>query len=296
MKRTFITGPALLLAVLVAGGAAAGTEPSWEAVDKVFGGVGKTLPGGIYRFGWPRSDLHVRVGNVAVEPALALGSWGAFLRVGGGEQAMTMGDLVLLDSEVTPVVTSLEVSGLEVTAIHNHLLNETPHVTYVHFSGHGDTAVLAKGLKRALERTKTPLAPGKPASPSAAEEAALKKVEEALGRTGSMSGRVLQVGVPRAEAITEDGMEIPATMGMSISLNFQVVGSRVATTGDFVLLASEVNPVLRELRAHGIEVTALHSHMLAESPRLFFMHFWAVEAPEKIGEGLKAALSKVRTK
>ncbi len=278
------------------GVAAAAAEPGWDAVDKVFGSTGKALPGGVWRWGWPRTDLHVRIGEVTVEPALALGAWAGFLRTGTGVKAMMMGDLVLLDPEVAPVVSALEANGLEVTAIHNHLLNETPHVAYLHFSGHGDAVTLAKGLKAALEKTKTPLGTPKPASPTADELATLKKLQDALGRTGSMSGRVLQVAVPRAETITENGMEVPASIGMSNSMNFQTVGARVATTGDFVLLGTEVNAVIREFSAHGIAVTALHSHMLAESPRLFFMHFWAVDSPEKVGGALKAALSKVHTK
>lgn len=262
----------------------------------VLGAAGKAMPGGIHRYGWPRSDLNVRIGDVTVEPSLALGAWAGFLRTGVGDEAMTMGDLVLLDAEVSPVVSVLEGNGLEITAIHNHLLNETPHVAYLHFSGHGDAVKLAKGLKAALEKTKTPLGAPKAASLTAEEQATFKKLQDALGRTGSMAGRVLQIGVPRAETITEHGMEVPASIGMSNSMNFQTVGARVATTGDFVLVASEVNPVIRELRAHGVDVTALHSHMLEESPRLFFMHFWAVDTPEKIGGALKAALSKVRTK
>lgn len=290
----FVIAAALVLGLAANG--ARGAEPTWGAVDKVFGTTGKSLAGGVYKIGWPRYDLHVRVGKVTVDPALALGAWAGFLRTGMGDDVMTMGDLVLLDSEVAPAITALESSGLEVTAIHNHLLNETPHVAYVHFSGHGDAAALAKGLKNALEKTKTPATAPRPVPLTAREEATLKKVQESLGRTGSMAGRVLQVGVPRAEAITEAGMEIPPSMGMANSMNFQVVGDEVATTGDFVLIASEVNPVLREFRAHGFDVNALHSHMLAESPRLFFMHFWAVDRPEKIGEGLKAALARVHTK
>src|SRR5262249_4046480 len=157
--------------------------------DEVFGAAGKDLPGGVHRFGWPRSDLRVRVGDVAVEPALALGSWGGFLQ--DGAEAMTMGDLVLLESEGTPVVTALVEGGLKVTAIHTHLLSEQPHVAYVHFSGHGDRVTLAKALRAALERTKTPLRPGTPAAPTAEEQATFKRVQDALGRTGSMAGRVL---------------------------------------------------------------------------------------------------------
>ena len=156
--------------------------------------------------------------------------------------------------------------------------------------------MIAASLKKALEQTKTPLSAAPPAKPQPADDKVYDALQQALGRKGTLAGTVLQVGVPRAEKIEENGMEIPATMGMAIALNFQRVGENVATTGDFVLLASEVNPVLRELRAHGIAVTALHSHMLAETPRLFFMHFWAVASPEKIGAGLKAALAKVNTK
>jgi hypothetical protein len=272
-------------------------DPPWTKVDAVFGTTGKDLPGGTHRFGWPRRDLHVRVGKVAVQPALALGSWGAFLKTGEDGKAMAMGDLVLLEAELTPVVSALQAGGLEISAIHNHLVNESPHVIYVHFSGHGDAATLAEGLKGALAHTATPLTP--PASPAKllpADEKAFDTVQQVLGRKGTLAGTVLQVGVPRAEKIEEDGMEIPPSMGMANALNFERVGDQVATTGDFVLLATEVNPVIRELRAHGIEVTALHSHMLAESPRLFFMHFWGVGSPETIAGALKAALAKVHTK
>ncbi len=287
----------VILASLLVLAPAAPAAVDWKSVDGVFGSAGKVLPGDVHRYAWPRTDLEVKVGGVLVQPALALGSWGAFLPTGKGDETMAMGDLVLLEPEVTPVVTALETAGLEVTAIHNHLIGETPKVMYVHFSGHGEAAAMARGLKGALRKTGTPLgAAGKAAEPSVAEQEAFRKLQSALGRTGSMAGVVLQVGVPRAEKIDEGEMEIPSTMGMANSMNFQVVGEKVATTRDFVLLASEVNPVIRELRAHGIEVTAVHSHMLEEKPRLFFMHFGGLDGPEKIGEGLKAALSKVHTK
>jgi len=271
-------------------------DPVWKKVDGVFGVAGKEMAGGVHRFGWPRRDLHVKVADVPVQPALALGSWAAFVKA-GPDRAMAMGDLVLLETELTPVVTALEAGGIEITAIHNHLAGESPHIIYVHFSGHGDAAALARTLKEALGQTKTPLGPPPTAAkPSPADEKAFKTVQEVLGKTGTLAGTVLQVGVPRAERIEENKMEIPASMGMANALNFERVGERVATTGDFVLVASEVNPVIRELRSHGIAVTALHSHMLDETPRLFFMHFWGVDTPEKIASGLKAALSKVNVK
>lgn len=263
----------------------------WTKVDAVFDTAGKDLPGGVHRFGWPRRDLHVRVGDVEVAPALALGSWGAFLKTGNDGNVMAMGDLVLLEPELAPVINALQSGGIDISAIHNHLVDESPHVIYVHFSAHGDAVAIATSLKKALEQTRTPLSAAPPAKPQPADPV-YDAVQQALGRKGALAGTVLQMGVPRAEKIEENGMEIPASMGMATALNFQHVGDKVATTGDFVLLAAEVNPVIRELRAHGIAVTALHSHMLAETPRLFFMHFWAVGDPEKIGAGLKAALAK----
>jgi Domain of Unknown Function (DUF1259) len=272
------------------------TDATWKKVDGIFGAVGKDLPGGVHRFGWPRRDLHVQVGDVQVQAALGLGSWGAFVKTGHGDEAMAMGDLVLLEAELTPVVSALQAGGIDIAAIHNHLVGETPHVVYLHFSGHGDAAALAASLKHALERTATPLAATPPAKPSPADEQAFNKVQQVLGRRGALAGTVLQLGVPRAEKIEERGVEVPASMGVAIALNFERVGERVATTGDFVLIATEVNPVIRELRSHGIEVTALHSHMLSETPRLFFLHFWGTGNPEEVAGALKAALSRVNTK
>jgi hypothetical protein len=240
-------------------------------------------------------DLSVTIGGVKLEPALALGSWAGFVKASTAGPVMAMGDLVLLAGEVNPVLKALQAGGLEVLAVHNHLLGESPQVLYVHFEGHGEAQQVAKALRGALDATRTPNGPpaAAPPSPSAAGTAAFDEVQAALGRKGTMAGRVLQVSVPRAGKIEEAGMEVPASVGMATSLNFQLAGNRVATTGDFVMIADEVNPVIRELESHGIEVTALHSHMLRESPRLFFMHFWGLGDPARIGEGLKAALGKM---
>ena len=270
---------------------------AWKQVEDVLGATGKDQPGGVHRFGWPRRDLHVKIGDVPVEAALGLGSWAAFVETGHGGQAMAMGDLVLLESELTPVVSALAAGGIDITAIHNHLAGESPHVIYLHFSGRGEAAALATSLKSALRQTATPAgAAAAPAKPLPADEQAFDTVQRVLGRKGTMAGTVLQVAVPRAETIEENGMEVPPAMGMAIALNFERVGDQVAATGDFVLVAAEVNPVIRELRAHRIEVTALHSHMLAETPRLFFLHFWGVGSPEQVAAGLGAALAKVHTR
>jgi len=299
MKRLLFAAAFALLFPLSAALAASPPESGWESVDKVFGNPGKDQPGDVRRYGWPRTDLRVRIAGVPVEPALALGGWAAFKKTGNGEVAVTMGDLVLLGPEVNPVVRELQAGGFEILAIHNHLIDEIPRVMYLHFHGKGDAAALAKTLKSALEKTRTPLAPpaGKaPSKPTPAQEKVFQRIQDLLERKGTVNGTVLQLGVPRAESIQDEGMEVPPSMGMANAINFETVESRVATTGDFVLIADEVNPVIRELHAHGIQVTALHSHMLRENPRLFFMHFWGVETPEKIAEGIKAALAKVATK
>lgn len=294
MKRSGTLIATLLLGAL--GNGLAQTGSGWEVVDKVFGVSGKDMPGEVHRFGWPRADLKVSLNGVSIEPPLALGSWAAFKKTGTGDDAIAMGDLALLDSEVDGVIRVFEAGGVEILAVHNHLIGETPRIVYVHFHGHGAAGALAATIRSALEKTKTPLAGGGAAQASPEEKKILDRVESALGRKGTMAGRVLQFGVPRATAIRDSGVEIPPSMGMANSINFQAAGSQAAATGDFVLVAEEVNPVIRELQSHGIAVTALHSHMLREEPRLFFMHFWGVGAPEKIGEGLKAALGKVATR
>ena len=293
-RRSVCTALAVGLAIFALGRSTAfAADPDWDAVEKIFGKPAKVQPDGVRRFGWPRTDLHVALDGVAIEPTLALGSWAAFAAMPNGD-AMAMGDLVLLGTEVNAVVSALQARGAQVLAIHNHLIGETPQILYLHFSATGSAAAVATALKTALERTATPLTPSTTApAPSPPETAAFQRIEEALGRKGSMAGRVLQVSVPRAEAVQENGMAIPTGMGMATALNFQIVGEQMATTGDFSLIASEVNPVIHALRSRGIEVTALHSHMLSETPRLFFLHFWGLDKPEVIGAALKAALDRV---
>lgn len=212
-----------------------------------------------------------------------------------GDHAMVMGDLVLLEGEITPVLSKLEDSGIEISAIHNHVLNEQPRVMYMHYMGHGDEEKLANAMKGALALSGTPMGPPPAASP-AASTFDWSKVQEALGVKGNERGGVLQVGVPRKEKITTaDVTEVPAFMGTATAINFQPTSKGVAITGDFVMIASEVNPVIRELRKAGIQITALHSHMLDESPRLFFMHFWANDEQIKLARGLRAALEKTNS-
>lgn len=263
-------------------------------IDQALGRSGQKT-GEVYKISFPRTDLHVSVHGLAIKPGLALGSWAAFL--GTDDNAMVMGDLVLLENELNPVIAKLRSSSFEISAVHNHLMEETPHVMYVHYAGHGPAAQLATSLRAALSVSKTPLEKPAAAAEEAAPPAWVKSVEDAVGRKGTFKGGVLSYGVPRSDAITMGGMTIAPAAGVAEGINFQAADSgKVATTGDFVLTAEEVNPVISELQGHQISVTALHSHMLTEQPRLFFMHFWSVGSPESVGEGIKAALSHVAVK
>ena len=275
---------------------ASASTSNWKQVEEAMGRPGQIQPGDVIKFGMPRKDLHVVLESVDIKPGLALGSWAAFRRDSGG--AMVMGDLVLTEDEVEPVMMKLQEGGIHESAVHNHLIGESPRVMYMHIASHGDAVQMAKAIHDAVALTKTP---GLDASPATRASTDLgfdqKQVEQILGHTGKVIGGVLQIGVPRAETITDSGMTVPPSMGVATALNFQPTGNgKAAITGDFVLLGSEVNPVIKALRQNGIAVTALHSHMLVgEEPRLFFMHFWANDDAVKLARGLRAALDNTNS-
>ena len=285
---------ASLATVTTVARAQASTSASrWGAVDSAFGRGGAPQPGNVMKYSFPRSDLHVVVDGVTLKPAFALGGWVAFAEVGRG-QSMAMGDLVLAADEVNGVLRVLQQGGVEQTALHNHLLAP---VMYLHIAAHGDPATIATTIRSALGATKTPL--GTPVAPAAASAADLDTagIARALGHRGKLNGVVYQVSVPRSERITDGGHEVPPAMGVATAINFQPTGGgKAAVTGDFVLRAREVNPVIRALEAHGIQVEAVHSHMLFESPRLFFLHYWANDDAVTLARGLRAALDQTAWK
>src|SRR5437870_3730762 len=271
----------------------------WKQVEQAIGKAGAVQPDGVYKIGLPRTDLHVKVGDVEVKPTLALGSWVAFRKLAA--ETIVMGDLVLTEDEVGPAMGKLQDGSIEITALHNHLLNESPRVMYMHIDGHGEPAKLAQTVHDALALSKTPLTA--PAANQAPEQSDLntQQLDQIIGRAGKMNGGVYQFTVPRAEKIAEGEMErgaepVPSSMGLATAINFQSTGAgRAAITGDFVLVASEVNPVIKALRDNGIAITALHSHMLNDSPRLFFMHFCANDDAMKLARGIRAVLDRTNT-
>jgi len=264
----------------------------WQKVDVAIG-RSAAVTGDVHRYGFPRTDLQVTVDGVTIRPSLALGGWAAFKPM--GNMAMVMGDLVLLGSEINPVISKLQEGGLEVTAIHNHLLRAEPMTFYMHIGGHGDPEKMATALKTALSASKTPLAAPAAGGQPPAIDLDTNQIDQILGAKGNNNGGVYAFGIPRRDQVTESNMQVaPAgPMGVATAINFQPTGGgKAAITGDYVLIASEVNPVINELRKNGIEVTAIHSHMLDEQPRLIFMHFWANDDALKLARGLRAALDK----
>jgi Domain of Unknown Function (DUF1259) len=291
MSRFLRSLTLLFISSLCMAQAQPGANP-WKSVEDQLGRSGSAQPGDVYKFSFPRTDLHVQVNGVELKPALALGGWLAFKRM--GDEAMLMGDLVLTEDEVAPVMAKLQAGGIQQTALHNHVLHENPRVMYMHVSGHGNPETLAKAIHEALAVTNIP--PASPAKTSELQGLDQQQVEQALDAKGKVNGGVLQFSVPRAEKITDEGMEIPPAMGTATAMNFQPTGGgKAAITGDFVLTAAEVNPVIRALNGNGIAVTALHNHMLTESPRLFFMHFWANDDAVKLANGLREAVSKINS-
>lgn len=293
MRLSSCAAAATALAFLSLPAAAADTD--WPKVAAALGKTGSEMPGGVYRVGLPRTDLHVTLDGVEIKPTLALGSWLAFKADGNG--AMVMGDLVLTETEIAPVMTKLAEGGIEITALHNHLLRAQPATFYMHVLGHGDPVKLATALHGGLVQSKTPLvAPPSAVAGSVSPQIDLDTamLDQILGAKGQIVGGVYQASIRRAETVTDGGMEVPVAMGSAEAINFQPTGNgKAAITGDFVLTAAEVNPVLRTLRQNGIEVTALHNHMLEDEPRLFFMHFWANDDAQKLATGLRAALDKI---
>jgi hypothetical protein len=231
---------AALLATLALPCTVQAAEIDWKKVDSA---MGKTaaVSGDVHRYGLPRSDLSVTLEGVALKPALALGGWVAFAPMHG--EAMLMGDLVLLETEITPVMTKLLDAGLDVTALHNHILRATPATFYMHVGGHGDPAKMAEIIRAALSAaSKTPFDPP-PASPAPQPSIELDtgKLDEAVGVKGVANGGVYQFNVPRRDPITEGGMTVNAALGGANAINFQPTSAgKAAITGDFLVTGDEV--------------------------------------------------------
>lgn len=302
----------VMTAILTCFAANAAFAVDWSGVEAALGRKASVQSGDIHKFGFPRTDLKVTLDGVKLQPGFALGSWLAFMPV--GDDVLVTGDLVVLEGEVSPVMQRLAARGINVTALHNHLLRARPFPMYMHVMAEGDAVTVAKALRNALEASSTPLGAVATHTTSSADTLDTQSLERILGHKGSPNSAGYHFGIPRAETISieagqsgvhESGGDehpsryivLPPSMGAGIGINFQPTGGgNAAITGDLVLRPAEVNPVIRALKKNGIEVTALHNHMLDEVPQLYFMHFWANGNPNVLARGLRAALDEINIK
>src|SRR5450759_2969720 len=240
----------MLVVSLVLTTAANAQEIDWQKIDATLGRK-PAVSGDVHRYGFPRTDLAVTLEGVTIKPAFALGGWVAFKPAHGG--AMVMGDLVLLETEINPVMAKLVEGGLEITAVHNHLLRANPATFYMHVGGHGDPTKMAAVIHDALAVSKTPLATPAAAGPAPAVDLDTAQLDQIIGVKGQANGGVYQFNVPRRDPIMEGGMQMTPVgpLGVAIAINFQPTGGgKAAITGDFVLSGDAVNPVIKELRAN----------------------------------------------
>ena len=285
-ERTLLALVLLLAAAPAAAGAQTDTA-TWNAVGRVLQ-AGPSAAAGYTRYNFPRRDIALKVGDVAVSPALVLGAWAGF--AGTADSAVTMGDLVLLPAELKGVLRELEAAGLGVTAIHNHLSGETPQITYVHFHGEGPALRLARAVDRVLAKTGTPRPVSQaPAAPVTIDTATVFRT---LGMRGRASGPVVQLGAVLVPgAVTMDGRTLVPAMAYGTPINLQVVGAdRMVGAGDFAVPGERTAPLIAALATHGITATAMHTHLVGESPKVYFIHFWADGKPGDVLAGLRAAL------
>ena len=271
-----------------------GTKTVYKKIEKLPAGIENIfgrMPSkemGHYKFSFPRQDIHVTLDGIKIDPRLAFTTWFAFRPMDTvNAEVMMMGDVVLLETEFKSVLQKLDQRGIDISAIHNHLLNEKPKIMYMHVMAMGAPADLSAKMKEVLQLTATPLTASFTDTASTMDWG---KTEEIIGMAGKKEGSILKFGVPRIERIKDQGMELPENFGINSTINFQKVGDKAAATGDFVLLGSEVNTAQKILGRAGLLVTAVHSHMLFENPRLFFMHFWGLDDPEKIAKAIREVL------
>jgi hypothetical protein len=268
----------------------------WDAVGQTMGKELEDKGEGVQGVEFPRSDLTVTSEGVTLDPGMELAAEANFKDTGDGK-ALMIGEATLTEDELQPVIDKLQEGGIEETALHKHLLDESPRLWWLHYRGSGDPVQIAQTLRSALEATGTPL------SESSEEESKsldldTTQLDQIIGQKGETEGGAYQFRIPRAETVldTQAGTTLPAEMEGGSLLMFQPTGGGTAAiNGDFAMTENEINPVIQTLRENGIEALPLHSHLLYEEPTLYYMHFWANDDAAKLARGLRAALDKTNS-
>ncbi|WP_249938706.1 DUF1259 domain-containing protein [Streptomyces mirabilis] len=264
------------------------TEADWKPVADTLGRTGTLMGNTVYRVPLPRKDLTVTTQGVTVKPGLSLGGYAAFAKY--RHETMLMGDLVVTETELPKVTDALQAAGIEQTALHKHLLQQSPAIWWTHIHAMGDPVKLAQGVKAALAATSIPPASPPPATqpPIALDTAGIDK---ALGRKGTADGGIYKFSIARNETITDGTHVLPPAFGITTGINFQPLGdNKAAINGDFVMTAPEVQKVIQALRKGNIDIVELHNHSLNDQPRLFYMHFWATADGVTLAKALRPAL------
>jgi uncharacterized protein DUF1259 len=310
MKRLLIPALSAVLAAAIQSFAppTSALEPvkpdmSWQnVISNVLARPGSIQPGDVYTVGIPRTDLRVTVRGVTLEPSFALTSYQNFRSTGKGAEIQLKGDLLLLPDEVNPVMSRLMKGGMQITALHNHLMGENPRLMDLHFGGSGAAGTLASVLRDALALTASHLYPNasellEENLPSDEVQGAFKQVQQILGQEGTIARHVLQVHVARKDPIRSGNADLPPAMGTCICMAFQGAGpGEVAATGELAVIQDELMPVLQALRMGDLEVSAIHDSLLGETPALKYVHFWGRGSAEKVATGLRAALDQIALK
>ncbi len=256
--------------------------------EKVLGVKGQMQEGAIV-FSFPRSDIEVKIDGNPVPTAFGFGSWTAWKAM--GDEFMVMGDLVLLEKEINPVISALAEANINVTAIHNHFIGEKPRIMYMHIGGMGTVSTLAKGIRNALDKTATPKTSASASAPALALDT--KQIEEIIGHPGKAGGGVFKIVLGR-QGVKMNGVELTASMGLNTWAAFVGTNERAHVAGDVAMTAGEVNKVIRELRKGGINLAAVHNHMLDEEPRIFFLHYWGTGPAKILAEKVHNAFDQAK--
>jgi hypothetical protein len=268
------------------------------AIERIIGNKGKSN-NGEYKITIPQNDLDVKVDGFQIIPAMGLSTWVAFTPTNDG--AMVMGDIVVTETDLGPVQQEIIRQGLTSTAIHNHFVRNHPNILFMHLGGSGNTELMAKKAKAVLDKVKElrgsdPLK-GTASSGSVQNTLDTKKLDEILGYKAEMSKGVYKYTIGRPDVkLTEHGVPVSTFLGFNTWAAFQGTPDKAAVAGDFTMLENEVEPVLKALIQNGIEVVALHNHMVYEQPRVFFLHYWGTGNAELLAKGLKAALDEIGKK
>jgi hypothetical protein len=268
--------------------------PEYQQVLKIVGKSGD-YKSNVLKVNIPRSDLHMTVAGISLPTPFGFGGWFAMTKGEGGHDVM-MGDLVLTQQEVNPVMSALLDHGLEVTALHNHFFWDEPRVFYMHVHGHGDAVELANEIKPALDLigkgSPAPTAPSASSAPKSTMDTS--KIAKIVGHEGEQSGAVYKITVGRDDVTVKDmGATINSRMGLNTWASFAGTDDNAAIAGDIAMLENEVTPVLKALRSHGLDVVAIHHHMTNTRPMIVFLHYWGQGSTDKLANGFKAALDEL---